>query len=115
MQTLLTKVVDLRNAGCLMARQITRSAEYAESNERAHCTDYSRRGCDTSDIHLSVGGPRPFEVPGRELGQRGERRHKQALRLTNLMATVCELRRFVPSAGNKPGLRERTKKRGGEK
>ena len=66
MQTLLTKVVDLRDPGCFVA-QMMGSAENG-ANERVYCTDDSRRGYDTSDIHPSVGGPQPYEVPGRKLG-----------------------------------------------
>ena len=41
--------------------------------------------------------------------------HEDELRLTNLMATVCELRRLVPVATNEYRLGERTKKRDEEK
>jgi hypothetical protein len=40
-------------------------------------TDDSRRGYDKSDIHLSIGGPQPFEVPERKLGQYSGRRHEE--------------------------------------
>jgi len=39
-----------------------------------YCTDDSRRGYDTSDIHLSAGGLQPCEVP---VGYDGERQHER--------------------------------------
>lgn len=61
-QAFLTKMVDLRDADCVMAKQMMGQPN-AERNKRAHCTDDNQRGYDTSDIRLSAGELRPFGVP----------------------------------------------------
>jgi hypothetical protein len=63
-QTLLTKVVDLGDASCFVAKSVMGQLNTKLSGE-VYCTDDSQRGYDTSDIHLSAGGPRPFGVPAR--------------------------------------------------
>ena len=49
-------------------------------NWRGHCTDDSLQGYDTSDIHLSAGGPLPCEVPVQKLCQSVEWRRERAQR-----------------------------------
>ena len=69
MQTLLAKVVDLRDAGCVTAKEMAgQKPPDTALDERGCCTDDSQREYDTSDIHLSAGGLQPFGVPARELG-----------------------------------------------
>ena len=81
MQTLLTEVVNLRDTGCFMARTMVGQKPLdATLNGREYCTDDNQQGYDTSGTHLSAGGLRPFEVPGRGLGQAGERQRERALR-----------------------------------
>ena len=102
METLLTEVVNLRDTSYVMAGEIAgQKPSDATLSGRGYCTDDNQRVYDTSDTHLSTAGLRPFEVPVREYirtmdGNTGERRG--GWRLTNLMATVWEFRRFVPRA-----------------
>ena len=69
MQTLLAKVVDLRDAGCFMAEEMAGQKPLDTAlDERESCTDDNQRGYGTSDIHLSAGELQPFGVPARGVG-----------------------------------------------
>lgn len=89
MQTFLTKVVHLRNTD--WKRKSVQNADrkwlFTYGTHSRSCSSYTRHG---------VEGHLISEVPVHDVKCDTEERQEECA-LTNLMATVCELRRFVPA------------------
>lgn len=125
-QALLPEVVYLRYPGWLARPAMHHSGRTTEQSrktlsgagQRAHnvglgwATHCIRPVCGTSDTHPGVGGPPPSGVPvgvahKADVSPAAQRTENTGGR-TNLIATVCELSRFVPGgvqgSGSKRGL-----------
>jgi hypothetical protein len=100
-KALLAEMVYLRNAGW-HGRGRQRERPHA-----AHAgTHGSWRGCDRSDIRPGAGAPRPCAAPAERTSvSKAGKIRTQSRERTNLMATVCELSRFVPSSARAPSQR----------